>query len=108
MGITMNTEYKIERWTFEKYKELKLQEIKSEIEKTYSNTDRKSIEKEFTDLKKLNEGIIPEEFIQQYLDLMSGLRWNLVNIVPLYKPVAIFNGGANVIVGIDYYWSKEY
>ena len=99
--------YKIERWTFEKYKELKLQEIKSDIEKTYSNTDRKSFEKEFTDLKKLNEGIIPEEFIQQYLDLMSGLGWNLLNIVPLYKPVAIFNGGANVIVGIDYYWSKE-
>ncbi len=102
----MSLTYKIDRWTFEKYKEMKLQEIKSEIEKTYGNNVRKSYEKELSDLKKLNEGSIPEEFIQQYLDLMSGLGWTLMNIVPLYKPVAIFNGGANVISCIDYYWFK--
>jgi len=38
---------------------------------------------------------------------MSGLGWELLNIVPFYKPVAIFNGGAKVIVVIDYYWSKN-
>ena len=48
----MKKEYKIERWTFEKYKELKLIEIKNQIDEAYNNLDKKSIEKEFTNLKK--------------------------------------------------------
>jgi len=39
----MSLSYKIDRWIFEKYKEMKLQEIKSEIEKSFSNNEKQIV-----------------------------------------------------------------
>ena len=54
--------------------------------------------------KSNDNGIIPIEVIQEYIDKKELLGWELVQMIPIYIPINQYGGGANKLFGIDYCW----
>ncbi|MFX0092554.1 MAG: hypothetical protein ACFFBD_12390 [Candidatus Hodarchaeota archaeon] len=50
--------------------------------------------------------VLSTEFIQEFLDQRNAEGWRLISVIPLTFTLKIADGGANVVIGYDYYWQK--
>ena len=92
---------KIERLEYTNFE----QDIKKKKDKEINMNpdDKRKIQDKFKDIEKFE--MLPEDFIQDYLDEKTRLGWKLIQIIPIYYPIK--SRGTMGLYGIDYYWENE-
>lgn len=65
--------------------------------------DKRKIQDKYKDIEKFE--MLPEEFIQDYLDEKTRLGWKLIQVIPIYYPMRTV--GIMGLYAIDYYWEQK-
>ena len=98
----------IERLTIEEYVTTIKEEFEERLksDQTLTSHDKKNLSRQHnsTISEAIEIGIIPFAYLENYIARKSKLNWKLIQVVPLFYPINKINGGANKMLGFDYYW----